>query len=102
MTNVGFSKRVFAVVGSIPKGRLMTYGQIAALCGSPRAARQVGQIAHFGPTDLPWHRVVNREGGLARGWPGGIGIQKQLLEQENVDVSTTFKVKLSDLQWWPN
>ena len=49
----------------------MTYGQIAALCGNPRAARVVGGVAHFGDTSIPWQRVVNKNGGLAAGYPGG-------------------------------
>ena len=94
-------EKVYALVAQIPSGRLMTYGQIAALCGSPRAAWEVGQIAHFGPSELPWHRVVNKQGGLARGWPGGVAIQAQLLEDEGVKV-TDYTVAIAQLQWWPN
>ena len=47
-----FRDRVYELVGRIPEGRLMTYGQVAALCGSPRAALIVGQIAHFGESAL--------------------------------------------------
>ncbi len=94
-------EKVFAIVVQIPRGRLMTYGQIATLCGLPRAAWEVGQIAHFGPTELPWHRVVNKKGGLARGWPGGMGIQAQLLEDESIKV-TNDTVDIARLQWWPN
>jgi len=101
MTDSTFTKNIYTLVAQIPAGRLMTYGQIAALCGSPRASRQVGQIAHFGPIDLPWHRVVNKEGKLATGWPGGIQIQKQLLEQENVVINDSFKADIKELQWWP-
>lgn len=78
----------------------MTYGQLAALCGKPRSAWEVGQIAHFGPTDLPWHRVVNKRGGLARGWPGGIDIQKQVLEAEGILVKD-YSVDIKNLLWWP-
>ena len=66
-----FKERVYALVEQIPQGKVMTYGQIAALCGEPRAAWEVGQIAHTGPTGLPWQRVVNKQGGLAAGWPNG-------------------------------
>lgn len=58
-----FKKRVEDIVAQIPKGNVMTYGQLAALCGNPRAARIVGGIAHFGDPNLPWHRVVNKHGG---------------------------------------
>lgn len=78
----------------------MTYGQIAALCGSPRSARIVGGIAHFGPTDLPWQRVVNKAGGLARGYPGGISNHQRQLEQDGVSVKE-YKVDIEKLLWRP-
>ena len=62
-----FSQRVCSIVADIPKGRVMTYGQLAAIAGNARAARIVGGIAHFGDPSLPWHRVVNKIGGLAAG-----------------------------------
>ena len=96
-----FAEAVYTMVAQIPKGRVMTYGQLAALCGKPRGAWEVGQIAHFGPSELPWHRVVNKQGGLAKGWPGGIGVQQQLLEAEDVAVAD-FRVDIANLQWTPN
>lgn len=101
MQDKDFKDQVYALVAQIPKGRLMAYGQIAALCGRPRGAWEVGQIAHFGPTELPWHRVVNKQGGLAVGWPGGLGIQRQLLEGEGVKVSENNQVDIANLQWRP-
>lgn len=101
MNDNEFKEQVYALVAQIPKGWLMTYGQIAALCGRPRAAWEVGQIAHFGPEHLPWHRVVNKQGGLAKGWPGGIDIHRQLLEAEGVIVED-LRVDVASLQWWPN
>lgn len=81
----------------------MTYGQIAALCGKPRGAWEVGQIAHFGPEGLPWQRVVNKQGGLASGWPnGGREAQAALLEAEGVQVNSDFVVDVTALQWWPD
>src|SRR5688500_4011557 len=76
MQDSAFKEQIYHLVAQIPQGRLMTYGQIAALCGRPRAAWEVGQIAHFGPPELPWQRVVNKQGGLAKGWPGGIDIHR--------------------------
>ncbi len=81
-----FGSLVYATVAQIPSGRVMTYGQIAALCGSPRAARVVGGLAHFGPEELPWHRVVNKQGGLASGFPGGRALQAELLTDEGLEV----------------
>ncbi len=80
----------------------MTYGQIAALVGRPRAARQVGQIAHFGPSDLPWWRVVNKQGGLAGAYTnGGRTEHKALLTADGVVVSDEYKCDVSTLLWWP-
>ena len=66
-----FRDQVEYLVANIPVGMVMTYGQIAGLVDRPRAARQVGGIAHFGDPSLPWHRVINARGGLASGYPGG-------------------------------
>jgi methylated-DNA-protein-cysteine methyltransferase related protein len=97
-----FKNKVFSLVAKIPKGRVMTYGQLAALAGAPWAAWEVGQIAHYGPSDLPWQRVVNKKGGLARGYtPGGREAHKRDLEKEGVQVSEGFEVKVEELLWWP-
>jgi methylated-DNA-protein-cysteine methyltransferase-like protein len=79
----------------------MTYGQIATLCGNPRAARIVGGIAHFGDTHLPWQRVVNKQGGLARGYPGGLNGHKKALELEGVRVDGEYRVDINRLLWNP-
>lgn len=84
MEGSSFRARVEAVVSQIPAGHVMTYGQIAALCGSPRAARIVGGIAHFGDQALPWHRVVAKNGQLAVGYPGGRAAHERALMQEGV------------------
>ena len=96
-----FRRRVEALVAQIQRGRVMTYGQLAALCGNARAARIVGGIAHFGDPDLPWQRVVNKHGGLAAGYPGGRAGHKQVLEAEGVAVSDDFFVDIDRLLWLP-
>lgn len=98
----GFRVRVEAVVRQIPRGRVMTYGQLAAMCGNARAARIVGGIAHFGDPDLPWQRVVNKQGGLASGYPGGRDGHKQVLEAEDVEVSDDYYVDVRRLLWSPD
>lgn len=97
-----FKDRVYKLVSQIPKGRLMTYGQIAALSGAAWAAWEVGQIAHTGPEDLPWWRVVNKQGGLASGYPGG-GREnhKAILELEGYKVSDEYTVNIAELLWAP-
>lgn len=97
----GFRERVEALVAQIPQGRVMTYGQLAALAGSAYAARIVGGIAHFGNPALPWQRVVNKQGGLASGYPGGRAGHKQVLEAEGVAVTDDYYVNVTDLLWWP-
>jgi methylated-DNA-protein-cysteine methyltransferase-like protein len=99
---LSFKEAVELIVSAIPKGRVMTYGQIAALCGNARAARIVGGIAHFGDPNLPWQRVVNKSGGLASGYPGGREGHKQVLEQEGMHVSDDYKVDVQELLWHPN
>lgn len=95
-----FKQDVLDLVSQIPKGRLMTYGQIAALCGAAWAAWEVGQIAHFGDPKLPWQRVVNKQGGLAKGYPGGEVAHAQHLESEGIEV-INGKVDVGSLLWWP-
>jgi len=97
----GFRERVEVIVAQIPKGRVMTYGQLAALCGNARAARIVGGIAHFGDPDLPWQRVVNKQGGLASGYPGGRRGHAEVLWAEGVHVSEDYKVNVEELLWSP-
>lgn len=83
----------------------MTYGQIAALCGSAQASRIVGGIAHFGPPDLPWQRVVNKKGGLAAGYYGGREGHKKHLEAEGVTVmgeEGNYYIDVESLLWNPN
>lgn len=99
--DTGFRQRVESLVAKIPYGRVMTYGQIAALCGNARAARIVGGIAHFGNPDLPWQRVVNKQGGLAAGYPGGRAGHRQVLEAEGVVASDDYKVDIRSLLWHP-
>src|ERR1700743_3470675 len=96
-----FRERVEMLVAQIPLGRVMTYGQLAALCGNARAARIVGGIAHFGDPDLPWQRVVNKQGGLAAGYPGGRRGHREVLEGEGFTVSEDYRVDVDKLIWWP-
>jgi methylated-DNA-protein-cysteine methyltransferase-like protein len=99
--NKSFREAVYKMVADIPKGRVMTYGQIAALCEHPGAAQVVGQIAHFGLTELPWQRVVNIRGGMASGFSmDGRHGQARLLENEGIVVKDGF-IDLQEYLWWP-
>ncbi|MEO5499036.1 MAG: MGMT family protein [Candidatus Saccharimonadales bacterium] len=96
-----FKKTVYEIVSSIPDGKLMTYGDIAALTGHPNAARQIGGLAHFGPTELPWHRVVNRLGDCAAGYYGGKAGHQQALESEGFTVVEHRVVDFEERRWRP-
>ena len=96
-----FKDRVYRLVREIPRGRVMTYGDIATLCGVASAARVVGGLAHFGPVELPWHRVVSRSGALASGYYGGKRGHQDALESEGVEVSDYRVVSFDSLRWRP-
>ncbi len=96
-----FKERVYEIVRLIPKGKVMSYGQIAALAGNPLAARIVGGVAHYGDPSLPWQRVVMKDGGLATGYPGGTEGHKTALEAEGIGVDEDYKVDIGRLSWQP-
>lgn len=101
---VPFNRRVYQLVGKIPAGRVMTYGQIARLIGHPRAARQVGYALASTPKalSLPWHRVVNAQGQVSRrADPDGAGYQRLLLEAEGVFFDHRDRVPLQQFGWTP-
>jgi methylated-DNA-protein-cysteine methyltransferase related protein len=82
---VTFREAVWHLVRRIPRGRVATYGQIAALLGRPRSARAVGGALQKCPADLPWYRVVNAQGGIsARARMSSMLTQRIRLEAEGV------------------
>ncbi|TYO71116.1 MGMT family protein [Rossellomorea marisflavi] len=80
-----FTERAVSIIKSIPHGRVMTYGQVAAHAGSPRGARQVVRILHSmsAKHGLPWHRVLNAKGEISLGGKEGQH-QKDALYQEGI------------------
>lgn len=98
-----FVDRVKKIIAQIPKGRVVSYGQVAAMAGSPKASRQVGQILHgSGIGDkLPWWRVVNKQGYLSiRGHDMDAKyIQADKLRAEGVEVSKGFLVDMTIYRW---
>lgn len=95
-----FKELVIKIVKTIPEGRVMTYGQIATLAASPRAARQVAAILR-GEKDLPWHRVINAEGRVSTHKLGFGDLQEALLKRENI-VFSDGKLDLNKYRWRPN
>lgn len=88
--DMSFTDRVLDAVCRIRRGRVSTYGHIAAAAGSPRAARAVGQVLHHNPRPgvIPCHRVVSREGRLSGRFAfGGPDAQQRMLEEEGVRVT---------------
>lgn len=80
------SLRIAAMIRAIPKGRVASYGQIAALAGIPHGARQVARLLHSSSDTrrLPWHRVLNAQGRISLPRGGGAELQRKLLEKEGV------------------
>ncbi len=96
-------ERIYAVVAAIPRGRVATYGQVAALAGFPQHARQVGYALHDLPqgSPLPWHRVVNARGEIsARSEPGCEDVQRTKLEAEGVGFHDG-RIDLDQCRWEP-
>ena len=95
--------RVYVLMALLPSDKVTTYGDIAAMAGHPYAARQVGEIAHGGPSNLPWHRLVNSRGGLAVSFPGGQCAQRLMLEQDGILCDDRYRVaNFKERRWRQN
>lgn len=96
-----FTDKVYEIVTRIPKGKVATYGQVAKLAGSPKAARAIGMCMKHNPfaPDVPCHRVVGSDGALT-GYSAGKGIvtKKEMLIKEGVSFHGE-KVDLTKSQW---
>lgn len=95
-----FQQRIYQILAAIPAGRVTTYGDIARLAGSPRAARQVGGVLKRLPagSTLPWHRVINRAGQISL-VGDDLHRQRDALVKEGIDVSSDGKVSLGRYRW---
>jgi len=102
--NPGSYARIHAVVRRIPRGRVATYGQVAALAGLAGHARQVGYALHALAEDsaVPWQRVVNTRGEVSpRRTPGWDGLQRALLEREGIAFDARGRIDLERRRWRP-
>jgi methylated-DNA-protein-cysteine methyltransferase-like protein len=98
-----FYTRVYILVRQVPPGQVVTYGQVAALLGSPQAARAVGYALRFLPagTDVPWHRVLNHRGQISLRTPAESPLrQRLLLEAEGVVFDAEGRVDLPRYRWY--
>jgi methylated-DNA-protein-cysteine methyltransferase related protein len=94
---------VYALVRLIPRGRVMTYGQIAAALGYLLSPCAIGWAMHGCPDDVPWHRVVNASGGCSTDRRGDlpVGMQRALLEAEKVRFSLDGTLDLARYRFEP-
>jgi methylated-DNA-protein-cysteine methyltransferase-like protein len=107
-----FRDRVFEIIRTIPRGRVMTYGGVAALIPPPSEidwpayarirARWVGYALATCPEDVPWHRVVNAKGGVSPRIGHGPHLQRILLEEEGVNFDGVQRLDLSAYGWAPS
>lgn len=95
-----FPKRIYKLVNQIPKGKVATFGQLAAMAGSPRASRIAGAAMYRAPAGLPCHRVLYGDGRLCCDHAfGGQAIQRGMLEEEGVAFLENGKVDLKKHLW---
>lgn len=95
--SVDFCREVYAIVQDIPVGKVISYGEIAALLGKPQCSRMVGRSLKQIPQamNIPCHRVVNAQGRLVPGWEE----QRELLQDEGVSFRRNGNVDMARCQW---
>ena len=102
MSDPKYRERVFKIVSRIPRGRVMTYGQIAAILGEGYTPRTIGFVMHSSDDKVPWHRVINAQGGCST---GGIVLpadkQQRMLEREGIEFDERGRCQLSLYLWNP-
>jgi methylated-DNA-protein-cysteine methyltransferase-like protein len=97
-------QEVIELVRRIPRGRVMSYGQISECMASRISPRAVGWMLHRCPDVVPWQRVVNASGGCSTDrlpdFPKGL--QRSLLEEEGVEFRANGKLDMERYRWWPD
>ena len=98
-----YRERVYEIVRQIPRGRVMTYGQLAEILGEGYTARTVGFVMHGAETEkVPWQRVINSQGGCSTAkMTVPVNLQQSILESEGVVFNERGKCDLKDYLWFP-
>jgi methylated-DNA-protein-cysteine methyltransferase-like protein len=99
----GYREHVYAIVRQIPKGRVMTYGQLAEILGEGYTARTVGYVMHGADSEnVPWQRVINAQGKCSTGkFTLPVNLQQSILESEGVKFNASGKCDLNVYLWFP-
>jgi methylated-DNA-protein-cysteine methyltransferase-like protein len=101
-TDSGYRERVYSIVRKIPRGRVMTYGQLAEILGEGYTPRTIGFVMHGSDDKTPWHRVINAQGGCST---GRIALphdkQQRMLEAEGVSFNERGRCELQEYLWIP-
>jgi methylated-DNA-protein-cysteine methyltransferase-like protein len=98
-----FTARAVLIIRAIPRGKVATYGMVAAIAGSPLAARQVVRVLHAlsRRERLPWHRVIGGRGTISLPHGAGFERQRALLRSEGVAVTAQGRVDMGRHLWVP-
>lgn len=97
-----YQAQVFEIVKQIPRGRVMTYGQIAEILGEGYTARTVGFVMHAAGDDVPWQRVINAQGKCSTGrLTIPLNLQQEILESEGVAFNSAGKCRIDEVLWYP-
>lgn len=99
-----FRSKVLAYIRKIPRGKVVSYSQVAAACGHPRAARQVGGIlksVNVSAGEVPWWRVLNNQGiiSIKGNWTATKELQRSLLMREGIKVIEDFTLDIRKYRW---
>ena len=98
-----FSDIVLKIVKTVPRGKVVSYGQVALMAGEPRAARQVGWVLNQkSDGQTPWWRVINNSGRISIKHPEITALeQKELLEKESIKVGKNLEIDIEKYRWHP-
>lgn len=99
-----YRERVYEIVRKIPNGKVMTYGQLAAMLGTGYTPRTIGYVMHAADTEtVPWQRVINSQGACSTGkmlLP--VNLQQKMLEDEGVKFNEKGRCDLDVYRWFPD